>query len=96
MGENDFDGDSCATARGLHELLLEFNTILLLKIFVEFFSHTDVFYQSNKLDIVEYGEHVKQCQVSSENLIDEDRFSSILNEAITLSEGENVDIYMKR
>lgn len=63
MGENDFDGDSCATARGLHEFLLEFNTILLLKIFVEIFSHTDVLYQvlqSNELDIVECVKHVKQ------------------------------------
>ena len=43
--DNDFDADSCTTARGLHVFLLEFNTVFLLKIFAAIFSHTDILYQ---------------------------------------------------
>lgn len=95
----NFDADTVTTARGLHGFLMEFDTIFLLKTFVEIFAQTDVLYQvlqSKELDILCCVESVKKCETAIRDLLDEACFERIFREAKTMAGGEKVDVEVFR
>lgn len=92
LGDSDWDGDTCTTARGLHGFLLEFETIFLLKVFASIFSFTDVLYsvlQHKDLDAIECMKNVRHCRNEIEKLKSANHFECVYNSSIDVHGGDD-------